>query len=139
MAPVRRGHFFAQTINNDGEQMEKLSKQDFIEKVFDYENEKEWRYRGALPAIVDFYADWCGPCKMVAPILEKIDAEYTGKIQIYKVDTDKEQELMAAFGIQSIPSLLFIALDSPPQMVSGAISRQAFDKIISNILKVTKK
>jgi thioredoxin 1 len=118
--------------------MEKLDKKGFIEKVFDYEKEKEWKYRGALPAIIDFYADWCGPCKMVAPILEKLSAEYDGKLQIYKVDTDKEQELAGAFGIQSIPSLLFIPQKGEPQMVRGALGREAFDKAIADILGVKK-
>ena len=90
--------------------MEKLDKNAFIEKIFDFEKEKEWKYRGDLPAIVDFYADWCGPCKMVTPILEKLSVEYEGKVAIYKVDTDKEQELAGAFGIQSIPSLLFVPM-----------------------------
>jgi len=118
--------------------MEKLDKQAFIEKVFDYEKEKEWKYRGSLPAIIDFYADWCGPCKMVAPILEKLSAEYDGKLLIYKVDTDKEQELAGAFGIQSIPSLLFVPRTGEPQMARGALGREAFDKAIADILGVKK-
>ncbi len=118
--------------------MEKLDKKAFIEKVFDYEKEKEWKYLGTLPAIVDFYADWCGPCKMVTPILEKLSAEYAGKVAIYKVDTDKEQELAGAFGIQSIPSLLFIPQKGEPQMARGALSREAFDKAIAEILGVKK-
>lgn len=118
--------------------MEKLDKKAFIEKVFDFEKEKEWKYLGTQPAIVDFYADWCGPCKMVTPILEKLSAEYAGKVAIYKVDTDKEQELAGSFGIQSIPSLLFIPLKGEPQMARGALSREAFDKAIAEILGVKK-
>jgi thioredoxin 1 len=118
--------------------MEKLDKKTFIEKVFDFEKEKEWKYRGTLPAIVDFYADWCGPCKMVAPILEKISKEYDGKLHIYKIDTDKEQELAGAFGIQSIPSILFIPQNGEPQMSRGALGREAFDKAIADILGVKK-
>jgi thioredoxin len=118
--------------------MEKLDKKGFVEKVFDFENEKEWKYRGTLPAIVDFYADWCGPCKMVAPILEKISLEYEGKLLVYKIDTDKEQELAGAFGIQSIPSLLFIPVAGQPQMARGAMDRQGFDKAIAEILAVKK-
>lgn len=118
--------------------MEKLDKKAFIEKIFDFEKEKEWKYLGALPAIVDFYADWCGPCKMVTPILEKLSAEYAGKVAIYKVDTDKEQELAGSFGIQSIPSLLFIPQKGEPQMARGALSREAFDKAIAEILGVKK-
>jgi thioredoxin len=119
--------------------MEKLDKQAFIEKVFDYENEKEWKYRGTLPAIIDFYADWCGPCKMVTPILEKISADYDGQLAVYKVDTDKEQELAGAFGIQSIPSLLFIPVAGQPQMARGAMDRKGFDKAIADILGVKKE
>lgn len=116
--------------------MEHLTKQTFLEKVFDFENEKEWKYNGDLPAIIDFYADWCGPCKMVAPILEDLDKEYEGKIHIYKVDTEAEQELAGAFGIQSIPSLLFIPMDDKPQMAAGALPREAFVEVINDVLKV---
>lgn len=119
--------------------MEKLDKKAFIEKIFDFESKKEWEFKGALPAIVDFYADWCGPCKMVSPILEKLAAEHEGKINIYKVDTDKEQELAAAFGIMSIPSLLFIPRKGEPQMARGALAREAFDKIIADVLGVKKE
>ncbi len=119
--------------------MEKLDKQAFIEKVFDFENEKEWKYRGTLPAIIDFYADWCGPCKMVTPVLEKISVDYDGQLAIYKVDTDKEQELAMAFGIQSIPSLLFIPVSGQPQMSRGAMDRRGFDKAIAEILGVKKE
>lgn len=118
--------------------MEKLDKKVFIEKIFDYENEKEWKYRGTLPAIIDFYADWCGPCKMVTPILEKVAAEYAGKLEVYKVDTDKEPELARAFGIQSIPSLLFIPASGQPQMTRGAMDRKGFDKAIAEVLGVKK-
>jgi thioredoxin len=118
--------------------MEKLDKKAFIEKIFDFENEKEWKYRGTLPAIVDFYADWCGPCKMVTPILEKLSADYAGKLNVYKVDTDKEQELAGAFGIQSIPSLLFIPAAGQPQMARGALDRQGFDKVLADVLGVKK-
>ena len=118
--------------------MEKLDKKAFTEKIFDFEKEKEWKYLGARPAIIDFYADWCGPCKMVAPILEKIAAEYGGKLDVYKVDTDKEQELAGAFGIQSIPSLLFIPASGQPQMARGALDRASFDKVIAEVLQVKK-
>ena len=118
--------------------MEKLDKKAFTEKIFDFEKKKEWEFNGALPAIVDFYADWCGPCKMVTPILEKLAVEYEGKINIYKVDTDKEQELAGAFGIMSIPSLLFIPQKGEPQMARGALGREAFEKAIQEILGVKK-
>src|SRR5215208_4257795 len=87
---------------------------DFRDKIFDYEKEQEWKYAGSLPAIVDFYADWCGPCKAVAPVLEELANEYDGKLIIYKIDTDKEMELSSLFGIQSIPTLLFIPTEGAP-------------------------
>ncbi|MEO6188898.1 MAG: thioredoxin domain-containing protein [Ginsengibacter sp.] len=108
----------------------KLTTQDFKEKIFDYEKETDWKYRGPIPAIVDFYADWCGPYRMVAPILEELSQEYDGRIVIYKVDTDVEQELSAIFGIQSIPSLLFIGADGEPMMQAGALPKHQVVKII---------
>ena len=113
-----------------------LTKQDFLDKVFDYENEKEWNYKGDVPAIIDFYADWCGPCKMVAPVLEKLSEEYEGKLNIYKVNTEKEQELSSAFGISSIPSILFIPVDEKPQMAAGALPKETFRQLIKYVLKV---
>jgi len=117
---------------------ENLTAATFKEKVFDYDKGTEWKYSGELPCIIDFYADWCGPCKMVTPILEKLSGEYAGKVNIYKVDTDKEQELAGAFGIMSIPSLLFIPQKGEPQMARGALSREAFEKAIVEILLVKK-
>jgi thioredoxin len=112
-----------------------LTTKDFKEKIFNYETEKDWKYEG-LPAIVDFYADWCGPCKMVAPILQELSNEYEGKLVIYKVDTDKEQELSAVFGIQSIPTLLFIGADGEPMMQPGALPKHILKKIIDEQLLV---
>ena len=115
---------------------ELLTKETFKEKIFNFEENKEWQYQGELPAIVDFYADWCGPCKMVAPILEEISNEYQGRMHVYKIDTDKEQELAAAFGIQSIPSLLFIPLNDQPQMAQGALPKDTLVKAMKDILHV---
>ena len=115
---------------------EELTKATFQEKVFNYEQNKEWKFEGNLPTIIDFWAEWCGPCRMVAPVLEELAKEYEGKINIYKVNTEHEQELAAAFGIQSIPSLLFIPLDEQPQMAAGALPKDAFVKIINEVLKV---
>lgn len=114
--------------------LEHLSKQTFLEKVFNYEKNNEWKFEGELPCIIDFYADWCGPCKMVAPILEELSKEYKGKINIYKVDTEEEQELAAAFGIRSIPSILFCPKDGQPQMAVGALPKDTFKKAIEDIL-----
>lgn len=116
----------------------KLTTKDFQEKIFNYEIEKDWKYEG-LPAIIDFYADWCGPCKMVAPILEELSKEYEGRLEIYKIDTDKEQELSAVFGIQSIPTLLFIDSDSEPMMQPGALPRHVLKQIIEEKLLVPAK
>lgn len=116
--------------------MQHLSKETFLEKVFDYEKNKEWKFNGDKPAIIDFYADWCGPCKMVAPVLEELSEEYDGKVDIYKIDTEKEQELAGAFGISSIPSILFIPMEGQPQMAMGALPKQSFKDAIKDVLKV---
>jgi len=118
--------------------MEHLTKDTFLKKVFDYEKNQEWQFNGELPAIVDFYADWCGPCRMVAPVLEELGKEFEGQIDIYKVDTEKEQELAAVFGIRSIPSILFIPKEGKPQMAMGALPKESFVQAIADILKVQK-
>ena len=99
-----------------------LNLADFETKVFNYKTEKEWKFAGEKPAIIDFYADWCGPCKMVAPILEELAAEYP-QIDIYKVDTEAEERLSAMFGVRSIPSLLFIPADGREPMMQGLKGR----------------
>lgn len=116
--------------------IEFLTKETFKEKVFDYETDKEWNFKGLFPCIIDFYADWCGPCKMVAPVLEELAKEYDGKIDIYKVDTEAEQELAAVFGIRSIPSLLFCPLNEQPQMAQGALPKNSFIEAIDEVLHV---
>ena len=108
----------------------------FKEKVFDYDKSQEWKYQGELPCIVDFYADWCGPCKMVAPVLEQIAKDYEGRLLVYKVNTDEQQELAGAFGIQSIPSLLFVPKEGRPQMAQGALPRTALERAIKEVLAV---
>ena len=117
---------------------ELLTKETFLEKVFNYEQNKEWKFEGDKPCIIDFYADWCGPCKMVAPILEELSEEYAGKVDIYKVDTEVEQELSAAFGIRSIPSMLFCPSDEQPQMAQGALPKHNLEQVIKEVLKVEK-
>ena len=112
-----------------------LSKSDFLTKVANYETTpNEWKYLGDKPAIVDFYASWCGPCKTIAPILEELAAEYGDQIYIYKVDTEEEQELAAAFGIRSIPTLMFIPMDGEPQMAQGAMPKASFKEAIEKVL-----
>ncbi len=116
--------------------VETLTTQDFKEKIFNYEESQEWNYKGDLPCIIDFYADWCGPCKMVEPILEELAKEYEGKLKIYRVNTDQEQELAQVFGIRSIPSLLFVPVGEQPQMAVGALPKEAFKQAIKEVLKV---
>jgi len=116
--------------------METLTKESFLQKVFNYEQNKEWKFEGKLPCIVDFYADWCAPCKMVEPILEELAQEYQGKLNIYRVDTQAQQELAATFGIQSIPSILFVPLNDKPQMAVGALPKKTLKKTIEEVLKV---
>jgi thioredoxin len=111
-----------------------LTAQDFKDKVFNYETGKEWKYEGTLPAIIDFYADWCQPCKMVAPVLEDLALEYAGKIMVYKVNTENEQELASVFGIQSIPTILFVPKVGQPQAAMGALPKHTFDKVIMDVL-----
>ena len=113
---------------------EVLTKQTFLAKVFNYENNKDWKFEGDLPCIIDFYADWCQPCKMVAPILEELSDEYAGKINIYKVNTEIEQELAGAFGIKSIPSMLFCPKDGQPQMAVGALPKESLIQAINDVL-----
>ncbi len=114
--------------------MEHLTKQTFFEKVFNYEQNKEWKFEGKLPCIIDFYADWCQPCKIVAPILEELAVEFEGKINIYKVNTEQETELAAAFGIRSIPSMLFCPKDGQPQMAVGALPKETLIQAINDVL-----
>ncbi|HSA33629.1 MAG TPA: thioredoxin [bacterium] len=114
--------------------MENLTKETFKQKVFDYEKNKEWKFAGERPAIVDFYADWCGPCKAVAPVLAELAVQYDGKVDIYKVNTDQEQELAQVFGIRSIPSILFIPMSDKPQMAMGALPKAAFVNTIEDLL-----
>jgi thioredoxin len=115
--------------------VEHLTKAEFLTKVANYEKDNQtWNYLGDKPAIVDFYATWCGPCKSVSPILEELAQEYDGKIYIYKIDVDKEEELAAAFGVRSVPTLLFIPLKGDPQIAQGAMPKSAFKEAIENIL-----
>jgi thioredoxin len=112
-----------------------LNKADFLTKVYNYEKHpQEWTYEGTLPCIIDFYADWCGPCKRVTPILKALAAEYKGKLVIYKIDVDREKELARFFGVSSIPMYLFIPEKDRPQQAVGAMPRESFEKIIREFL-----
>ncbi|MDR2895010.1 MAG: thioredoxin [Alistipes sp.] len=125
------------TNNNEENRMKtiELTKAEFLTRVADYETSPdEWRYLGDRPAIIDFYASWCAPCKMIAPILEELAGEYGDKIVVYKVDTEREQELAASFGIRSIPSLLFLPMEGAPQMARGAMPKADLRAAIDNVL-----
>ncbi len=116
--------------------VEHLTKETFKAKVFDFENNKEWKFEGDKPCLVDFYAEWCGPCKMLAPVLEELKNEYEGKLDIYKINTEQEQELSGMFGIRSIPSLLFIPKEGEPQMAQGALPKEQLKKAFADVLGV---
>jgi thioredoxin 1 len=115
---------------------ENLTKETFLTKVFNFEKNKEWTYEGDLPCIIDFWAEWCGPCKAVGPVLEQLSNEYDGKIRVYKVNTEEEQELGSVFGIRSIPSLLFVPANDKPQMAVGALPKEALVSAINDVLGV---
>ncbi len=116
--------------------MEILSKDLFKDKVFDFEKDKEWNFIGDKPCIIDFYADWCAPCRALTPVMEELSEEYKDKVDIYKIDTEKEQELAAMFGIRSIPSILFVPKEGQPQMATGALPKDALKKAIVDVLGV---
>ena len=116
----------------------KLTADKFKSDIFDYTTEKEWKFKGDVPAIIDFYADWCGPCKMVAPVLEELSDEYKDNLIIYKVDTEEEMELSGIFGIRSIPSILFIPMEGRPMMQAGALPKSALKSIIEKELMVSQ-
>jgi len=118
--------------------LEHLTIDTFKTKVFNFEANKEWKFEGEAPCVIDFYADWCGPCKMVAPILEKLQDEYGNKLNIYKVNTEEERELASMFGIQSIPSLLFVPKEGKPQMAMGALPKETFEQAFKEVLGVSK-
>ncbi len=111
-----------------------MDKQMFLDKVCDYTQSEDWQYKGELPAIIDLYADWCGPCKRTAPIMQELAKEYAGKIVIYKVNVDKEQELAALFNASSIPLFVLIPKEGLPQVIRGAAGKDVFKKAIDEFL-----
>jgi thioredoxin 1 len=118
--------------------MQLLSVHEFKEKIFNYDLHSEWKFEGEIPAIVDFYADWCGPCRMQAPVLEEISKEYSGKIHVYKIDTQATPELASLFRIRGIPALLFIPMKDKPSLTSGFMPKEELESAISQILKVER-
>lgn len=119
--------------------VEHLTKETFLSKVFDYEKNTEWKFEGGRPCVIDFYAEWCGPCKMMAPVIDELAKDYNGLVDIYKVNTEEEQELASVFGIRNIPSILFVPASGQPQMAVGALPKDAFIKAFREVLNVEKQ
>ena len=113
---------------------ENLTKDAFLKKVFNFEQNKEWKFEGDLPCVIDFWAPWCGPCRAVAPVIEELSKEYEGKVNFYKINTDEEQELAGAFGIRSIPSLLFVPKSGDPKMAIGALPKDSLKSAVESEL-----
>jgi thioredoxin len=115
---------------------ERLDGANFKKRIFDWDKNKDWKYEGALPAIVDFYAEWCGPCKMLGPVLEELSGKYAGRLEVFKVDIDQEPDLAGLFGVQSVPTLLFIPTEGQPSIALGALPKPQLEKVIGEVLKV---
>ena len=116
--------------------LEHLTEETFKAKVFNYEASKDWKFEGDKPCVIDFYADWCQPCKMVAPVLEELQTEFDGKLNIYKVNTEDQRTLAGMFGVQSIPSILFVPKEGQPQMAMGALPKDTFIKAFKDVFDV---
>jgi len=116
--------------------MEILNKSGFKTKVFDFEKDQNWSFKGTKPAIVDFYADWCGPCRALSPVLEEISKEYEGRVDIYKVNTESDPELAALFSVRGIPALLFIPSTGTPTMASGFMPKESLKEAIAQVFGV---
>lgn len=129
----------AETKNSETMKATELTEPEFRTAIFDYTKSNEWKYAGDRPAVIDFYATWCGPCKMMAPVMETLAAEYEGRVRVYKVDVDKERRLAALFGVRSIPTFLFIPMEGKPQHASGAMGIDQMRKIIDSTLLDGKK
>lgn len=133
--PAGESQTSATSTETEAGKVIQMNKAMFIEKVFNYEvNPNDWKYLGEKPCIIDFYADWCGPCKKVAPVMAELAGQYKDQIVIYKVNTDQERELAQIFNIRSIPSILYCPADGKPQMTMGALPKAEFEKMIKELL-----
>jgi len=122
--------------NTSGSAVENLTADNFKKMVFNYEVNKEWKYEGSKPAIIDFYADWCAPCRQLSPLVDEIAKEYAGKIVVYKVDTEKERALAQSMGISGLPTLLFIPAEGKPQVSMGFIPKEDLVKAVNEVLLI---
>lgn len=113
-----------------------LTDDSFKQLIFNYEKDKEWKYQGNKPAIIDFYADWCAPCRQLSPLVEELAKQYSGKIVVYKVDTEKEGKLTQILGIQALPTLLFIPMEGKPQVTMGALPKESLEEAVNQVLKI---
>jgi thioredoxin len=118
--------------------METLNKTTFKSKVFDFEKNQSWDFKGERPVIIDYYADWCAPCRALAPVLEEVARDYAGKVDIYKVDTEADPELAALFGVRGIPAILFVPKTGEPAMSSGFMPKESFQRAISDLFGINE-
>ncbi len=140
LAGIENGDGNGESGSSTRGQVEYLTYDTFLTKVWNFEsNSQEWIYEGDVPCVIDFYADWCGPCKRVAPIMDALAEKYEGKVKIYKINTDKERQLSSAFGIRSIPSVLFVPMKGKPMMQTGALPKDQYIKIIETELLGNKE
>ncbi len=126
----------SQSQSSNQSKVKHLGYDSFRAKIFDFENNKEWNYKGKKPSIVEFYADWCGPCKVIAPVLDEVSVKYDGKVNIYKINVDREGTLASMFGVRGIPTFLFIPVNEKPYMSSGMISKKSLISEIETKLLV---
>jgi thioredoxin 1 len=117
-------------------EVKKINSDEFRKLVYNYQENKEWKFEGDIPVIIDFYADWCPPCRQLSPLVEEIAGEYKGKVAFYKIDTDKEKELTASLGITNLPTLLYVPAKGQPQVTLGYISKERIKETIKNVLSI---